>query len=1200
MKKIFKLFLAVAISFTVLSLTSQEDITISAKISGDYSYEVGTDNTVTILNYNGNEKDLTIPNEIDGMIVKRIGYGAFAECKSIEVLNIPESITIIGNYAFSQCSQIKVVNMSDAVVSIGQYAFAGCNSLESIVVPKGISTLNYGTFFDCINLKDVTLPDGIKTIGGMVFANCKSLENITLPTTLNSIGNSGFADCTALKSIEIPNGVNTLASGAFSGCLSLQNINLPETLVSIGQNAFQDCIALKSVYLPESVTGIGYGAFTGCADLVDINIPSKVTEIKNATFSGCSSLESIVIPNNIVSLGDNVFSGCMSLKTLDIPDSVTSIGVAAFSNCSKLVSVKLPKNLRTISVNMFRYCDSIETIVIPNGVQTIEITAFSNCANLKSVIFPETVKTINGKIFVAAPMVTSYVIDGSFAHTYMIRNTYDFELIKTGINLDKKELNLNVGDTSTYVAVMSPFSIVDNAQLTWSSSDSSCVSVNDKGEIEALAKGTAVITAKTSNGLSATSTVTVTDDQIEIDSITLNKSTLTLATESKEALRATINPTNTTEDKTLVWESNDISIATVSATGIVTARSPGTTTISVKTSNDKYSECIVTVNSDIKFVSLNLTAMEMEEGVTQSLRATINPSNTTNSKALEWKSSNTNVATVSDNGEVTAISQGYATISVITVNGKKAECKITVSRKEEEIPITSVNLNKSELTLKEEQTETLIATINPSNTTDSKVLNWSSSNESVAKVDTQGKITAIDIGTTIIKVTTSNGKEDFCVVTVIQKDIPISSVSLNKKELNLKVGKDETLIATIHPSDTTDSKDLLWESSNTSVATVDSNGKVTAVASGTAIITVVTEVNGLTDSCEVVVIEINKTELTNKINSAEKLNEDSYTIDSYTKLSSILNNAKNALVDEDISQNDVDELVVELQNAMDTLVLRADTTLLTTVQSTIDACKLLEDEYAQEDFANLKQAIVDAEALMNKGFGNISKTEAENAIKLLNDLSQELSLNAAKEILQINISIASDILNGDLSGYDGILINQLRLALSNGQELIDTNSKDLAQINNAIKNLEVAINALQEEVDVTYLEQLVDYVSTISPGKYTTETWNNVANYLAEAQDVINRNNISQSVVDQIYNNLFSAVSNLEVKVDKSALNMNIDMAQSIVDNISSYKSNTVRGLESLLNDAKLVNESEEADQNEVNTMSKKLMQAIMKARLKG
>lgn len=1199
MKKIFKLFLAVAISFTVLSLTSQEDITISAKISGDYSYEVGTDNTVTILNYNGNEKELTIPNEIDGIVVKRIGYGAFAECKSIEVLNIPESVTIIGNYAFSQCSQIKVVNMSDAVVSIGQYAFAGCNSLESLVVPRGISTLNYGTFFDCINLKDVTLPEGIKTIGGMVFANCKSLENITLPSTLTSIGSNGFADCTALKSIEIPNGVNTLASGAFSGCLSLQNINLPETLVSIGQNAFQDCIALKSIYLPESVTGIGYGAFTGCAELVDVNIPSKVTEIRNATFSGCSSLESIVIPNNIVSLGDNVFSGCMSLKTLDIPDSVTSIGVAAFSNCSKLVSVKLPKNLKTISVNMFRYCDSIETIVIPNGVQTIEITAFSNCANLKSVIFPETVKTINGKIFVGAPMVTSYVIDGSFAHTYMIRNSYDFKLIETGINLDKKELSLNVGDTSTYVAVISPFSIIDNAQLTWSSSNSSCVSVNNKGEIEALSVGTAIITAKTSSGLSATSTVTVTDDQIEIDSIILDKSTLTLATESKGTLRATINPTNTTEDKTLVWESDDVSIATVGATGIVTARSPGTTTIRVKTSNNKYSECVVTVNSDIKFVSLNLTAMEMEEGVKQSLRATINPSNTTNSKALEWKSSNPNVATVSDNGEVTAISQGYATISVITVNGKKAECKITVSKKDEEIPITSVKLNKTNLTLTEEQTETLIATINPMNTTDSKALNWSSSNEDIAKVDSQGKVTAISVGSATITVTTSNGKQDSCDVTVNKKEIPILSVSLNKNELNLKAGKDETLIATINPSDTTDSKALNWNSSNKDVATVDSEGKVTAIASGNTIITVTT-VNNLTDSCVVNVIEINKAELTNIVNSAEELNEDSYTIDSYANLSSILTDAKNALVDEDISQSDVDELVVELQNAMDTLVLRADTTLLTTLQSTIDACILLEDEYAQEDFADLKQAIADAETLMNKGSGNISKTEAENAIKLLNDLSQELSLNAAKGILQINISIASDILNGDLSGYDGVLINQLRLALSNGQELIDSNCKDLAQINNAIKNLETAINDLQEEVDVTYLEQLVDYVSTISPDNYTKDTWSTVADYLAEAQDIINRSNISQSVVDQIYNNLFSAVSNLEVKVDKSALNMNIDMAQNIVDNISSYKSNTVRGLESLLADAKLVNESEEANQNEVNAISKKLMQAIMKARLKG
>lgn len=1199
MKKIIKLFLAIAVSFTVVSLTTQQNYVISAKISGDYSYEVATDDTVTILNYNGSEKNLTIPKELEGKVVKRIGYGAFAECKSIEELNIPDTITIINNYAFSQCSQIKTVNIADSVVSIGQYAFAGCNSLESVKIPSGISTLNYGTFFDCINLKNVTIPEGVKTIGGMVFANCKSLKSIDLPSTLSTIGSSGFADCTALESIKIPNGVTTLASSAFSGCLSINNIELPNSIIAIGQNAFQDCISLESIQLPESVTGIGYGAFTGCAALTNVNIPSKVTEIKNATFSGCSSLETIIIPDGIISLGDNVFSGCVSLNSLEIPDSVSSIGVAAFTNCSKLTSVKLPKNIKTISVNMFRYCDSLETVVIPNGVKKIEITAFSDCANLKSVVFPETVNSFDGKIFVNSPHVVAYVIDGSEAHTYMRRNDYNFELIQTGINLDKKNLHLNVNDTSTFTAIMSPFAIIENTQLTWASDNPSCASVNENGVVNAIAPGTANITATTSSGLVATSTVTVTDEQIAINAVSLNNDKIILATQSKQALRATINPSNTSEDKTLEWSSDDISVATVSATGIVTGRNPGTATITVTASNGMSAQCVVTVISDIKFVSLNLTAMEMEEGVKQSLRATINPSNTTNSKELKWKSSNTGVATVNQNGEVTAIAQGYATITVETVNGKKAECKITVSKKVTEIPITSVSLNKTDLSLEEGQSEVMVATINPSDTTESKELEWSSNNDAVATVDSQGKVTAVKEGEAKITVTTSNGKTASCIVTVMKKEIPITSVSLNKNELNLKAGKSEVLIATINPANTTNDKTLKWTSSNEAVATVNENGEVKAISQGTAMITVTT-INDKTASCTVNVTQINTAELVALVNSAEALNEDSYTIDSYAILANQLTEAKAVLADEEVTQAEVNASVTGLQKAVDMLVLRADEELLNTLQTTINTCKGFENDYTAEEYATLKLAIENAEALMNKGYGNISKEDAEVAIKTLNEISSELSLNAAKDVLRINIAIASEILNGDLDGYDGDQINNLRIALANAQELIDTDCKDLTQIKAAINDLEKAINDLEEEVDKSYLEDLVYYASTISPNHFTTESWERLSDSLAQANSLILNPNVNQSVIDQVYEDLFSAISNLEVKVDKSALIMNIDMAQRIVDNISAYKANTVRGLADLLSEAKVLNENTNTSQADVNEMNITLMKAIMKARLKG
>lgn len=662
MKKLLKILLVLVISLPVIVFGAAENNPVSAIVSGDYAYELIDDNSITIINYDGDEKDLTIPSEIDGKTVKRIGYGAFAECKSIETLVIPDTIVAIGDYAFSQCSQLSEITIPDSVVALGQYSLAGCSSLTSIEIPNGISSISYATFFDCINLTDVVIPEGVKTIGGNAFLNCTGLESIT-----------------------VPEGVTTLGSGTFQGCLNLSEINLPNTLVGIGQSAFQDCISLESIVIPESVTGIGYAAFSGCSSLTDVNIPSQVTSIRNATFSGCSSLEELTIPSKITSLGENVFSGCVSLKSMVIPDSVTEIGASTFSNCSNLEEVKLPQNLNRISANLFRYCDSIETVVIPNGVIAVDDTAFADCMNLKSVTFPNTISTsendgngIGSRIFSNSPKVVASVIEGSVAHTYMRRNGYDFTLITTGINLDKPELTLNVNESSKYVAILSPYTIANNTSLTWQSSNPEVATVDANGVVTGISEGEATITARNSNGLSASSEVTVTNISAPITNVSLNFSDLEIRKDSSQGLRATITPKETTDDKTLTWESSNPEVATVSSTGVVTARRPGNAIITVRTSNGLTDTCNITVISQITSVHLNLTAITLDEGVSQTLRATINPSDTTDDKTLTWSSSNTNVATVDQEGNVTAVKEGTTTITVTTVNGKEATCTVTV------------------------------------------------------------------------------------------------------------------------------------------------------------------------------------------------------------------------------------------------------------------------------------------------------------------------------------------------------------------------------------------------------------------------------------------------------------------------------------------------------------------------------------------
>lgn len=170
----------------------------------------------------------------------------------------------------------------------------------------------------------------------------------------------------------------------------------------------------------------------------------------------------------------------------------------------------------------------------------------------------------------------------------------------------------------------------------------------------------------------------------------------------------------------------------------------------------------------------------------------------------------------------------------IEISQKNGTLKHTVTVKQAgRIAVTSIELNKTELKLEEGASETLTATVKPDNATD-KTVTWSSSDENVATIDASGKVTAIKKGSATITAQAGE-KTAKCTVTVY-KEIPVSSIELDKTSLSLVVGDEVTLNATVKPDDATD-KTVTWSSSDSSIATVDANGKVTAMKEGTATIT---------------------------------------------------------------------------------------------------------------------------------------------------------------------------------------------------------------------------------------------------------------------------------------------------------------------------------------------------------------------------
>jgi len=351
--------------------------------------------------------------------------------------------------------------------------------------------------------------------------------------------------------------------------------------------------------------------------------------------------------------------------------------------------------------------------------------------------------------------------------------------------------------------------------------------------------------------------VIVEEDQIYVQRITLDPSSVEMNVGNTQLIRPTIQPENAT-NQDVVWSSNNSTVASVSNTGWVQANSIGTAIITCYSTDGSgvYSQCTVKVSPLIIYVtsvSLNATSATLNVGDTKQLYASVSPSSATD-KSVSWSSSNSSVASVSSNGLVTANSSGSATITCKANDGsgKTATCSITV--KESTVYVTGISLNISSASLNVGDTKQLTATITPYNATD-KSVSWSSSNYSVASVSSNGLVTAVSSGSATItcKANDGSGKTATCSITVKESTVYVTGISLNSSSASLTVGSTKQLTATITPYDATD-KSVSWSSDNYSVASVTNNGLVSGRSVGQTYITATTS-NGLQAKCLVSVKE---------------------------------------------------------------------------------------------------------------------------------------------------------------------------------------------------------------------------------------------------------------------------------------------------------------------------------------------------------
>ena len=255
----------------------------------------------------------------------------------------------------------------------------------------------------------------------------------------------------------------------------------------------------------------------------------------------------------------------------------------------------------------------------------------------------------------------------------------------------------------------------------------------------------------------------------------------------------------------------------------VTAKAPGEALITVKTEDGgKTASCTVTVKEKIipvESISLNQTTLSLKIGEKETLQAMVSPENAT-TKNISWSSDKTDVATVDENGNVSANSVGTATITA-KAGEQSATCTVTV--KEKIIPVESITLDQSEKTLNIGETVTLKATVSPDNATN-KSVTWSSDDEAVATVDTNGKVTAKSVGTATITATAGD-KSATCTITV--NPIKVKGVKILDPPTEVAYGDSLKLRIEVSPGNATD-KSVTWSFDKPSIATITKQYEVTS------------------------------------------------------------------------------------------------------------------------------------------------------------------------------------------------------------------------------------------------------------------------------------------------------------------------------------------------------------------------------------
>lgn len=600
-------------------------------------------------------------------------------------------------------------------------------------------------------------------------------------------------------------------------------------------------ISVASVSLDKTAVVITKG------ELIQLTAIISPADAVNQTVSWTSSdTNAASVSSTGLVTGISKGSATITVTTAD-GNKTASCTVTVEDVVISVTSVALNKSTASISKGL---TDQLKAEVLPSNATNKNVVWSSSNSMIASVSSSGLVTGVSE----GSTTVTVTTEDGNKTASCTITITSPVPV--SSVSLDKETLSLDISQTAQLTASILPETAYNKA-VSWTSSNPSVATVSSTGLVTGVSEGEASVTVTTEDGSKTdTCSITVSGTQfIAVTSVSLDLSSFTIDKDAERQLTAAISPADATI-KTVTWSSNNNSIATVSNTGLVKGVADGTAVITV-TSNDgnKTAQCSVTVQQgvvNVISVSLNWENLPISKNTSYGIAVSFYPSDATNKK-VTWTSNNPAVVSVSNTGVVTGVAVGTAVITVTTEDGNKtAECQVTVS--EPEILVTSVSLNTNSAQMKTGEQLQFTASVLPENATNKTVI-WESSDDSTAVV-VRGLVTAKKAGTVTIKAMRDSWSSvyDECEIAITDTIIPVDRLFLSCNNLNLIPGGTAQLSASVLPVNATN-QTVSWTSSNSSVAAVSSTGLVTAVAAGSAEITVSSEDGNITDKCTVKVEE---------------------------------------------------------------------------------------------------------------------------------------------------------------------------------------------------------------------------------------------------------------------------------------------------------------------------------------------------------